>query len=1111
MARLDQDKLLALYRAMAMARHIDLVEQQLTGRGEAFFHVSGGGHEATAALAPHLTQDDWLHCHYRDKALLLARGMTAREFMNGLLYTGHSNSQGRQLCSHLSAPHLNIISMAVPVGNNALQAVGVAEAVQHRPGNPLVLCAVGDGATQEGEFLEAVSESSRRRLPVLFLIEDNQWAISTRTDGQTFFSTPRGRADQFMGIDVQRLDGRDPIAAYTGFGEIVCRLRQDRQPALAVLQVERLSSHTNADDQRVYRDDDDIRRAERDGDPVRRMRSYLLENGCEPDTLTAMEDEIRAEIAEAECDALQDVDPQPELGFSAKIPLPIDLTHPQKEYRGSQDGPRLVMKDALCAVLRDRLAQDSRVTLYGEDIEDPKGDVFGVTKGLSTEFPGRVCNSPLSEATIVGSAVGRAIAGERPVAFLQFADFIPLAYNQIHSELGSVYWRSAGGYQAPVIVMIPCGGYRPGLGPFHSQSLESTVAHTPGIDVFMPSTATDAAGMLNAAFASGRPTLFFYPKSRLNDPEQTAPANVANLLTPIGVARKARSGRDITLVAWGNTVRLCERTAETLGQAGFEAEVLDLRSISPWDEHTVLSSIEKTARLIVVHEDSHSCGVGAEVIATVAEKARMPVTMRRVTRPDTLVPCNFANHLDVLPSYRRILETACELLDVEIHWIEPAASDSGLFSVEAVGSGPADETVNVIEVHVQPGTQVARGDLLATLEATKSVFELTSPVDGTVQNIAVAEGDTINVGQPLLHVQCDEAITRRQPITGENCGTPVLKRKPKTNVVSIPRRDSVRRDYAVGMSLVTTVTGSRQVTNEELAAQGGQMNAKDILRRTGIESRHWAAPGETAVSMAVRACWQLLDQEQLIVDDLDGVICATTSPTMMTPSMACQVLSGLVDGRTPPMLQAYDINAACTGYLYALQSAYDYLQSSPRGRVLVVTSELLSPLLDLNDLDTAIIFGDAASATLLYGEEYISRAAAIVHRPDLSAKGEDGTVLSVPFRDQGFIQMQGRRVFSEAVRTMISSLNRACARQEISQSDLRIVVPHQANGRIIDAMQNRVDADVFSNIRHHGNTSSTSIPLCLVEVLPSLAKNDRVALCAFGGGFTFGASILEAA
>ena len=255
--------------------------------------------------------------------------------------------------------------------------------------------------------------------------------------------------------------------------------------------------------------------------------------------------------------------------------------------------------------------------------------MFGLTKGLSTAFPDRVRNAPLSESTIVGVAVGQALAGQLPVAFVQFADFLPLANNQIVSELATMYWRTAGKFEAPVILMAACGAYRPGLGPFHAQTGESMMAHTPGLDIFMPSNATDAAGLLNAAFESGRPTLFLYPKACLNDPKFAAPENVHEIFVPIGPSRRVRAGRDITFVAWGNTVRICEETADALERVGVESEIIDLRSISPWDERTVLATAEKTARLVVVHEDNHTCGIGAEVLATVAEKARVPVATRR--------------------------------------------------------------------------------------------------------------------------------------------------------------------------------------------------------------------------------------------------------------------------------------------------------------------------------------------------------------------------------------------------------------------------------------------------------------------------------------------------
>ncbi len=245
------------------------------------------------------------------------------------------------------------------------------------------------------------------------------------------------------------------------------------------------------------------------------------------------------------------------------------------------------------------------------------------------------------------------------------------------------------------------------------------------------------------------------------------------------------------------------------------------------------------------------------------------------------------------------------------------------------------------------------------------------------------------------------------------------------------------------------------------------------------------------------------------MDDLDLVICSTTSPLSVTPSMACQVPNGLTGGKSDTTLQAFDINAACSGYLYALQAGYDFLQSRPDGRVLIVTAEVLSPLLDLDDFDTAILFGDATSASVLYGEEHFDRSHARLLRPELSAKGEDGSSLSVPFRHGGFIQMKGGKVFTEAVRRMVASLNRVCEREHLSVKDLDLVVPHQANQRIIDAIAHRIGISVFSNIRLHGNTSSSSIPLCLADILPQVSTGDRLGLCAFGGGFTFGAGILE--
>lgn len=1105
---MDLKQLLALYRAMFMARQIDKLELELTSRGEAFFHVSGAGHEGTALLASLLHEEDWLACHYRDKALMLARGVPPRAFFDSLYNKQASPSRGRQMNSHaFTDRELRIMSAPVPVGNAALHTVGVASVIKPHSSSPVVLHSAGDGASQEGEFLEACGEAVRKQLPVLFLIQDNRLAISTRTSGQTFYSRPEGEADSFYGMRITRVDGRHVLPCWQQLREVIRMMREDRRPQVVIFDVERLASHTNADDEKLYRDAEEMRHASDTGDPIRNLERYLTASLLDASQLEAIRREVIAEVAEAEAEAY--AGPEPVATHQAKRPLQVELTHPSRERHAVADDTRLTMREALRDVLRHHLLSNPEVVLLGEDIEDPKGDVFGVTRGLSRQFPARVCNAALTESTIVGTCIGQAMAGRHPVAFIQFADFLPLAYNQLACELGSLYWRTDGHWQAPVIVMVACGGYRPGMGPFHSATHEAITAHIPGVDVYMPSTAGDAAGLLNAAFAAQRPAIFFYPKTLLNDPEQTTGSDVERQFTPIGVARRVRSGRDITFVAWGNTVRICQKAAEALESVGVESDILDLRTLSPWDQKAVVTSAEHTARLIVVHEDNHTCGMGAEILATVAEKTRVPVAMRRVTRPDTYVPCHFENQIEVLPSFKRVLTTAAELLNLELRWEQPPQVAEGMSLIEAVGSGPADETVLVSELFVESGQQVTRGDVVAALEATKSVFELTSPVTGVIEELCVQEGDTVAVGAPLAKVRTVSNNQRPRPVVQEHAGKPILRRLESRETLHLPRSISRPRAFHVGISSIATVTGSRRVLNQELASRCHGMTPDDILRRTGIEERHWAGPGEDAISMAVQACWKLLDQEQLIVEDLDLVICSTTSPLSVTPSTACQVLNGLTGGKSDTMLQAFDINAACSGYLYALQSGYDFLQSRPDGRVLIVTAEILSPLLDLDDFDTAILFGDATSATVLYGESHFEQARARILRPELSAKGEDGSSLSVPFRHGGFIQMKGGKVFAEAVRSMVGSLNRVCQREQLALQDLHMVVPHQANQRILDAIQQRIGIQVFSNIRCHGNTSSSSIPLCLADVLPTIGGGNRLGLCAFGGGFTFGAGILE--
>jgi 2-oxoisovalerate dehydrogenase E1 component len=758
-----------------MARSIDALEEDFTRRGEAFFRVASAGHEGIVALNAHLAEQDWLHCHYRDKALLMARGLAPETFFMSFFGKDRSNSHGRRMPGFSSDPGLHILSMATIVGAHALQAAGVAEAVKDDASKPIVYCSLGDGGTQEGEVLEAIAVAATRELPVLFVIQNNSFAISTRTKGKTFFSVPGGEPESFFGIPIERVDGRDVVTAHERFGRIVAQMRETRKPAIVVFNVERLESHTNADDHTVYRSLEEIETIRKTADPIVILETALLKSGSTRKEIDALNKEVDALVKEQALRAQRSPDPLPT--FYAKKEIPRDLSERRREYHGDDSEPRLVMGQAIREVLRNHMTDDERVTVFGEDLADPKGDVFGVTRGLTTAFPGRVRNSPLSESTILGFSIGEALAGRRPVAFLQFADFLPLAYNQIFAELGSMHWRTGGEWSVPLIVMLTCGAYKPGLGPFHANSMEAIAAHTPGVDVFMPSTAGDAAGLLNAAFMSGRPTLFYYPKNLLNDRENATSEDIDRHFVPIGRARIDEEGDDITLVCWGNTVPLCRKVAAVLRSEGFSPEVIDLRSLSPWDEEAVLGSVERTGKLLVVHEDNQTCGFGAEVLAVVTEQARTPVLARRIARPDTYVPFNFANQLEVIPSFKRILETSLEVLGASVTWEAPPRREPGMFLIEAIGSSPADESVTVLDWQIKVGDTVDAGTIVGNLEADKAVQELSSPVPGDVLEILVEEGEMVKVGTPLIRLKVDEEEVPLKPVAREEPGTPVIRRK----------------------------------------------------------------------------------------------------------------------------------------------------------------------------------------------------------------------------------------------------------------------------------------------------------------------------------------------
>ncbi|MFN8770412.1 MAG: beta-ketoacyl-ACP synthase 3 [Neisseriaceae bacterium] len=1113
MGNLNQKQkiLIELYGFMVASRESDIVESELVNSGEANFLASSKGHESGVIFAPFLNKSDYLHCHYRDKALMLARGIKSEMFFYSALTKAESHSAGRQMVSHMSAPELNITSIVAAVGSNALQAAGVAHAIKDQPDNPIVLCVVGDGTTQQGEVFEAIAEAKRSTLPVLFVIQNNNFAISTRTTGKTFFSLPDGtNPSSFYDIPITYIDGIDIFKSYDVIEKTIANMREDRKPQFIVLNLERLDNHSNADDQKLYRTVDEIELSN-NNDPITKAYNSLIEIGVSSEILDTTKNSVIEKVRLAIDVARKGT--QPKSCFDASAELPAELQSTALEYRGDFNDPdRYTMLEAMREVFNHHLVNDPNVYLLGEDIEDKKGDVFGVTKGLSTKYPNQVKNSALSESTIIGVSIGMALAGKRPVAFIQFADFIAPAFNQIYTELATMYWRTNGSWQSPVIIFAACGGYRPGLGPFHSQTNEATYAHIPGIDVYMPSNAADAAGMLNAAFKSNRPSMFLYPKKLLNNGSisDTTSRDIYKHLIPIGKARVERSGTDLTMVAWGNTVSLCKEVSDTLEVHGVSCEIIDLRSIKPYDKDLIIRSVEKTKRLIVVHEDNITCGVGGEIIATVVENCKTAIRAKRVARLDTYTPCNFINQLEVLPTYEKILTVACELLDFTLTWQQEENHDQSIYNVEVIGASPSDESVLINTIFVKIGDNIKSGDKLVDIEASKAAGEILSPCSGIVEEIMVNESERAIVGNILLKIKLQEGLTNQSQ---QQRAKPILIRNNSKANLSM-NVTSVGGLYPVGINVPAFKTGSRLVKNAELLSNFPDYNNEDIIKRTGISQRYWInEEDEDIIDIAANSAIKALNDSNLKLSDINAIICSTCTPNKyLSPSTACLILEKLYKVFGEHSILAYDINAACSGFIFALQNAKDYLQTRPNERVLLITAEYLSKRVNPKDFDTAFIFGDAATATIVSGNDYIENCKATIEQIYLTSIAENGDILNVPTIDEKGINLQGKKLFNFAVKSMAMAAHKCCQSENIGLNDINLIIPHQANQRIIDAIEQRLhikNGSMYSNIGKYGNTSSCTIPIAISETLHQTKRDDKILLAAFGGGFTVASALLK--
>jgi 2-oxoisovalerate dehydrogenase E1 component len=668
--RLAKRDLLDIYRLMLLSRRIDDKEIQLKRQNKIFFQISGAGHEAVLVAAGKALRaaHDWFYPYYRDRALCLTLGMTPTEmFLSAAGAQADPNSGGRQMPSHWGHKDLNIVSQSSPTGTQCLQAVGCAEAwlrydrigtiperLQKMNGDEVVYVSLGDGTTSEGEFWEALNSASNLKLPVLFLIEDNGYAISVPVEVNTAGGSISKLVAGFPDLLVEECDGCDPVESYETISRAVAHCRARKGPALVHASVIRPYSHSLSDDEVLYKPPAE-REAEAKKDPLVSFPARLIADGVA----------TKEELAAIQAEVTKTVDAAADAGISSPQPAietALDFIYspdvdPTSEQFDTEDDPQFggdptTMVDLLNSCMRDELARDPRIIMFGQDIADisreqyagqvkGKGGVFKVTWGLQKQFGSdRVYNSPLAEANIVGRAIGLATRGLKPVVEIQFFDYIWPAFMQIRNELANLRWRSNNAFSAPVVIRVTYGGYLKGGAPYHSQTGASLFTHTPGLRVICPSTALDANGLLRTAIRCEDPVLFLEHKHLYRQTYNKAPYPGPNFMIPFGKAKVVREGKDVTVVTYGATVqRTLVAAKEVEEKDGVSVEVIDLRSLSPVDWDTIGASVKKTSKVIVAHEDARSWGYGAELSARIADDlfAWLDAPVRRVASLDTFV------------------------------------------------------------------------------------------------------------------------------------------------------------------------------------------------------------------------------------------------------------------------------------------------------------------------------------------------------------------------------------------------------------------------------------------------------------------------------------------
>ena len=672
---LDTQTLIGIYRTMYMSRRIDDKEIQLKGQNKIFFQISGAGHEAALvgaglAMKP---KYDWFFPYYRDRALMLQIGMTAEEMLfSAVGAEADPNSHGRQMPSHWGHKDLNVPSQSSCTGTQALHAVGAAEAsyraslvdelkdvVTDFKGDEVVYMSVGDGTTSEGEWWEALNTASNLKLPVIFCVEDNGYAISVPVEVGTAGGDISKLVAGFPDLYIQKCDGCDPLDSYETFKRAVEYCRERKGPAFVHAKVIRPYSHSLSDDEKLYRTIEE-REKEAQIDPIRTFGEFLMTEGIiSSEDLEKLRKEVDKEVNDAADVAINTPQPSGETALRNVYSPDVD---PTSNDFDTEDGAELsgnpgTMVDLINRCLHEEMERDPAIVIFGEDVADVsreelleevkgKGGVFKVTANLQRNFgSARVFNSPLAEANIIGRAVGMSLRGLKPVVEIQFFDYIFPAFHQIRNEVAVTRWRSDGDTKCPMVMRVPVGGYLKGGAVYHSQSGTTLFAHTPGLRIAYPSTALDANGLLRTAIRCDDPVLFLEHKHLYRQVYNKSEYPGKDFMIPFGKAKTVREGSDVTIVTFGALVHRSNEAAKRLEKDGVSVEIIDLRTLVPYDWDAIEESVKKTNRVIIAHEDSLSYGYGAEIAARIADELfeYLDAPVRRLGATDTFV--GYAPHI----------------------------------------------------------------------------------------------------------------------------------------------------------------------------------------------------------------------------------------------------------------------------------------------------------------------------------------------------------------------------------------------------------------------------------------------------------------------------------